>query len=499
MRGISKRFGRLVANDAVDLDLWPGEIHGLLGENGAGKTTLMNILSGLLGADEGTIEVDGRVVSFGAPKDAMRLGIQMVHQHFMLVTGLSVTENVILGPRRRSGWLVDSDTEQAAIRQISERYGLPIDPTAPVERLPVELQQRVEIIKALYRGSRILILDEPTAVLAPQEVDQFLAMIRRLADAGQAVVLITHRIEEAKRFTDRVTVLRDGGRVAAERTAEVSGAQLGGLMVGRQIPEVEHPTRGDLGKPVLQLRGVNLDASDGTRLAGLDLQVRAGEIVGVVGVAGNGQTELEEVLIGLRQPTAGKVHIAGRTRPARSARELLDGDVGYIPGDRTRHGVIHELSVEDNLALGVYRLPGYRRWRFVRRARIRREVIDTLDRFRVAAQGPTQRAGELSGGNQQKLLLARALWRNPRLVLAVNPTRGLDVGATRDIHRELVAQAAGGAAVLLMSTDLAEVLTLSRRVAVLSQGRFVGEVAPSVGAEELGQLMAGVHTVEGVS
>jgi simple sugar transport system ATP-binding protein len=491
MRAISKAFGRLLANESVDLSLRAGEVHAVLGENGAGKSTLMMILAGLLEPDGGVIEVDGAAVRFGSPRDAMALGIQMVHQHFMLVPDLTVAENVVLGPLGGSGWRLGTRSSHAVVRAIGERYGLPVDPGAYIADLPVELRQRVEIVKALHRWSRVLILDEPTAVLTPQEAHSFLAVVRALADGGLAVVLITHHIDEVLEFADRVTVLRDGRRVAARTAEAMTAGELGALMVDRKLPEI--PPRGapDHGSPALELHSLSLDAPPAQRLIDLDLEVRRGEIVGVVGVAGNGQAELEQVLCGMLRPTSGELRVAGAAVTARTPADVFARGVGYVPGDRTRYGILHDLTVEENLGVTVCRAPGYGRWGLLRRGKLRREAQHLLHEFSIAARGPTQRASELSGGNQQKLLLARALRSKPDVVVAVNPTRGLDVGAANDIHRLLTAEAARGGAVLLMSNDLIEILTLSHRVAVLFDGRFVGEVDSAVSAEELGRMMSG--------
>ncbi|HET7677941.1 MAG TPA: ABC transporter ATP-binding protein [Candidatus Limnocylindrales bacterium] len=487
LRGITKRFGHLVANAGVDLDLLPGEIHGLLGENGAGKTTLMRILYGLTSLDEGEIRVGGRPLHVGSPKDAIAAGIGMVTQHFSLVGPMSVAENIVLG--RTAGPVLDLAAATRAVAAASERFGIRVRPEARTDTLSVGEQQRVEIVKALYRECRVLILDEPTAVLVPQEVAALFETLRRLRAEGMAVVFISHKLDEVMAITDRVTVLRHG-RVAGEvRTSTTNARELAALMVGRPTFGVERSGGMRAGEPVLEVRGLSATGAHGLpALREVELAVRAGEVVGLAGVSGNGQTELAEVLSGMRRPTGGSVRVGGRELAGAGPRELMAAGVGRIAEDR-HASVVPQLSVAHNLVLE--HLDEYRRGGRLDERRIRADAEALIARFAIKAR-PGDPVASLSGGNLQKVILARVLAREPRLIVVAQPTRGLDVGATEYVRSVLLEQRARGAAVLLISEDLDELLALSDRLLVIYEGRIVGEVAAGeADPERLGLLMAG--------
>ncbi len=487
MRGINKRFGSLVANEHVDFDLEKGEIHALLGENGAGKTTLMRILYGLYRPDEGEIRVEGRPVTIHAPKDAIALGIGMVTQHFALVPTLTVAENVVLG--FNEGFRLDRQRIAEEVAEAARRFGLEIDPEVQVGHLSVGQRQRVEILKALYRHARVLILDEPTAVLTPQEVEALFATLRRLQHEGLSVIFITHKLAEVMAITDRVTVLRDGKAIATVRTASTNEEALARMMVGRESFGVRRETSARRGEPLLRMEGISaVDDRGLPALKRVSLTIHSGEILGIAGVGGNGQHELAEVLSGLRRPTEGRLLVEGRDMTGASPAELNAAGVGRIPEDR-HEGIVGELSVADNMALET--LP-----RFVKKGRLDRQaIIDharrLIEQFQIKAK-PTDRARTLSGGNMQKLLLARVLSRKPKVVIAPQPTRGLDIGATDYVRSQLLAQRERGAGVLLISEDLDEILALSDRIAVIYEGEIVGILpAQEADVERLGLMMAG--------
>jgi simple sugar transport system ATP-binding protein len=493
---MSKSYGELLANDAIDLELWPAEVHGILGENGAGKTTLMRVLYGLSSPDAGEIRLHGHPIAINSPSDAIAAGIGMVTQHFSLVRPMSVAENVVLG--RTAGVRVDLARARRDVAQAAARFGIRVDPQARVGDLSLGEQQRVEILKALYRECRVLILDEPTAVLVPQEVDALFATLRRLVGDGMAVVFISHKLNEVLAITDRVTILRRGRVVGSVRTANTSERELAGLMVGRPMTGV---SRVDLDGPqaatrtaVLQVDRLSARDSRGvSALRDISLEVRAAEIVGVAGVSGNGQSQLVAALTGMLRPSAGSIRVAGHDVAGRTPTDVMAAGVGRIPEDR-HAAVIADMSVAYNLALE--HLNEYSPRGLVDEARIRREASALIDRFAIKAR-PDDRVGTLSGGNIQKVLLARVLAREPRVLIVSQPTRGLDVGATEYVRQTLLEQRASGAAILLVSEDLDELIALSDRLVVMYEGRIVGEVAvDEADPDRLGLLMAG-HVSDG--
>ncbi|WP_437875895.1 ABC transporter ATP-binding protein [Sorangium sp. So ce513] len=503
-RGITKRFGGVLANDRIDLDLREGEIHALLGENGAGKSTLMNILYGLLRPDEGELRRGGRPVSLRSPSDAIALGIGMVHQHFMLIPVFTVAENIVLGaePVRRGG-VLDRRRASDEVRALSARYGLDVDPDARVEDLPVGVQQRVEIIKALYRRAEILILDEPTAVLTPQEADDLFRVLRGLTAQGVSVLFITHKLREVLAVADRVTVMRAGRVVGAAVPAETDERGLAATMVGRDV--ALQVTRGPASPGAVVLEVERLCVA-GRRGAGGDavrdvsFSVRAGEILGIAGVQGNGQTELVEAITGLAPARGGRVLLRGRDVTGALPRALIERGVSHVPEDRQRHGLVLSYAIADNLALCTYHRPPFSA-RGVLRDDAREENARRLMKsFDIRAPGPDAPASALSGGNQQKVILARELSRPVELLVASQPTRGVDVGSIEHIHREIVAARDAGAAVLLVSAELDEVLSLSDRIAVMYRGGIVAtRDAGAFSRTELGMLMAGVAAGEGAA
>ena len=492
MRGIVKRFGDVVANAGIDLTVARGEVHALLGENGAGKSTLMNVLFALYHPDAGEIRVDGRPARFQGPRDAVAAGLGMVHQHFMLIPRFTVTENVILGaegPNLR----LDRRSAARRVADLAEEYGLRVNPTALVGDLPVGMQQRVEILRALYQGGRTLILDEPTALLTPQEVDELYAILRRLRAGGGTIVFITHKLREVAAISDRVTVIRRGRTVGTRLTADATAAELAELMVGREVLlRVDRPPATP-GEPVLVADGLVVGGRGGEpALRGLSLAVRRGEIVGIAGVEGNGQTELVETLAGLRRPERGRVLLQGRDITGADPHTVRRAGLSYIPEDRHGRGLVLGFSLTENILLGNADDPPFSRSGRIDYAQTEALCRRLMDAFDVRAPSPETPAASLSGGNQQKLIIARELHREPEALLAVQPTRGLDVGAVEFVHRQLVAERDKGRGVLLISFDLDEILDLSDRVLVLFNGRIVGEFESGrVSRTELGLRMGG--------
>jgi general nucleoside transport system ATP-binding protein len=493
LQGITKRFGSLVANDHIDLVIEPGQIHALLGENGAGKTTLMNVLYGLFHPDEGEIMIDGQPMSFRSPGDAIKAGIGMVHQHFMLVPVFTVAENVTLGVERTRGLgLLDRRRARRDVRDLSERYGLNVDPDALVEGLPVGTQQRVEIVKALLREASVLILDEPTSVLTPGETEDLFRVIRELKAGGRSIVFISHKLKEVQAIADTITVIRRG-RVVGERPPTATDAELAALMVGRQVELTVSKGPARPGATVLDVR--DLSAVDDHGQAALDdvsFEVRAGEILGVAGVQGNGQTELCEALIGLRPVRAGSVLLDGKDLTHAPARDRLRAGIGYVPEDRQEDGLVPDFSVAENLVLDVYDRPPFASGIALDLDAIAAHGKSLVDEYDVRTPSAQRPVGTLSGGNQQKVILAREMSRDVRLLLASQPTRGLDVGSIEFVHRRIVEERDRGVAVLIVSSELDEIYALADRIAVMYEGKIVAFRPPSVPVEELGLLMAGV-------
>jgi general nucleoside transport system ATP-binding protein len=495
MRGIVKRFPGVLANDRVDFEAAAGEVHALLGENGAGKSTLSNILTGLYRPDAGEIFIDGEPVQFQSPRDALDARIFMVHQHFRLVETFTVAENVVLGDHRGEGrtFRLRPRVIEQRVAELSKRYGLAVDPRARVWQLSLGEQQRVEILKALYREARILILDEPTAVLTPQEADVLFETLREMAAEGRTVIFISHKLHEVKAVADRVTVLRGGRSIATVLAADATPRSLASLMVGRELDGGQPARARTPGDPVLELTGVWADADRGeAAVRGASLVVRGGEIVAVAGVAGNGQRELAETVAGMRRATRGEIHVSGQAIRAGDPRSAIAAGVAYVPEDRLGTGVAPSLSIASNLALKGYRERSSSHGPLLRLGRIRERAVELIERYSISASGPGAPARLLSGGNLQKVVLAREFSGKPRLLIAASPTRGLDVGAIETVHAYLREAAADGVAVLLISEDLDEILLLADRVAVMYEGAIVGETPrEEADVEEIGLLMAG--------
>jgi general nucleoside transport system ATP-binding protein len=493
MRGITKRFPGVVANDHVDFDLQKGEVHALLGENGAGKSTLMNILYGLYKPDEGEIRSRGQKVSFHSAKDAIDRGIGMVHQHFMLIPVMTVAENIVLATEPTTGGvLLDYDEAVERVREISERFGLAVNPTAKVENISVGQQQRVEILKALYRGAEILILDEPTAVLTPQEAGELFGIIKSLQAEGTSIIFISHKLNEVLEIADRITVLRRGKKIDTVPREGATEAGLAKMMVGREVLLRVDKKPAEPGDVLLEVR--DLHVNDDRSLAAVrdvSFVVRAGEIVGIAGVEGNGQSELIEAITGLRRAEGGQIAVAGQVMAHASARRMLDAGVGHIPEDRQRRGLVLEFTIAENIALHDYCYPPDSRWGWLFPRRLVDRARSLIREFDVRGGGPTTRAGALSGGNQQKVVAAREVARDPKVLIAAQPTRGLDVGAIEFLHRRLVEERDEGRAILLVSLELEEVMSLSDRLLVMYEGRLVGEHGADATEEEIGLEMLG--------
>ena len=496
MLGIVKRFPGVVANDGIDLAVRQGEIHALLGENGAGKSTLMNILMGLYRPDSGQIFIDGNQVNFHSPRDAANTGLGMVHQHFMLISRFTVTENVILGNEGPSITLNRQRAEQV-VGETAERYGLRVDPKALIENLPVGMQQRVEILRVLYQQSRTLILDEPTALLTPQEVEDLYTILLQLKEAGHTVIFITHKLREVAAISDRVTVIRRGKTVGTRETKDTTSEELAELMVGRDVRlHVDRPPAhpGDAVLQVFELRlkgRGNRDALDG-----LSLGVRRGEIVGIAGVEGNGQTELVECIAGLQKPDAGTIMLEGTETTGWGPVPLREAGLSYIPEDRHYRGLVLPFSLTENMLLGNSTLAPFSKAGRIDYAKTREIAATEMQEFDVRAPGPETPASSLSGGNQQKFIIARELYREPQVLLAVQPTRGLDVGAIEFVHGQLVAERDNGRGVLLVSFDLDEIFDLSDRILIIYQGKIVGDYPNGkISRAECGLLMGG-KTIE---
>lgn len=493
LRDVTKVFPGVVANDRVSFVLDKGEILALLGENGAGKSTIMNVVYGLLSADGGEVLIDGEPVRIKSPRHAIDLGIGMVHQHFMLVEPLTVTENIVLGREPGKLGVIDFDLARRRVVEISDRYGLKVDPDAKIQDLAVGMQQRVEILKALYQGARVLILDEPTAVLTPQEVRELFAVIRSLVDEGLSVVFITHKLEEVMSVSDRIIVMRAGRVVGETRPADTDDVGLARMMVGRDVVlRVEKPPS-TCGASVLAVEGLQVMGDRGLMAVdGVSFTVCAGEVVAVAGVSGNGQTELVEAIVGLRRPTAGSIRLKDVDITHAGPRKSIEAGVSHIPEDRHRRGLVLQFDIVENLVLGDHRLEPYTRNGIMRPKVIAEMAEKRIRDYDVRTPSSRVLAGNLSGGNQQKLVVARELGRNPELLIAAQPTRGLDVGAIEFVHRQVLAERANGRAVLLVSLELEEVLALADRVLVMYEGRIVRELAADeADPETLGYYMTG--------
>jgi simple sugar transport system ATP-binding protein len=495
LRGITKRFGTLVANDSINLTVEPGEIHALLGENGAGKSTLMNVLYGLYKADEGEILLDDKVQAFNGPGDAMAAGIGMVHQHFMLIPVFTVAENVALG-NEPTGFAGSMDMGKARQRviDISERFGFNVDPDAMVEDLPVGVQQRVEIIKALSRDAKVLVLDEPTAVLTPQETDELMQIMRQLAKAGTSIVFITHKLREVREVADRITVIRLG-KVVGTAAPTASTSELASLMVGRDVELTIHKADSKTGAEILKVAGISvLDDRMQRAVNDVSFSVRGGEILAIAGVQGNGQTELAEALLGLRPVIkgAGNIEVKGKDITTASVREVLESGVAFIPEDRKKDGLVGEFTISENLMLNQSFVSRFTKGLNINFPLRKSVATDLVKRFDVRTPSIETPAGKLSGGNQQKVVVARELSRDTDLLIASQPTRGVDVGSIEFIHEQIVSERDRGKAVILISTELDEVLALADRIAVMYRGKIVGIVGPETSRETLGKMMAGV-------
>ena len=483
----------MLANDHVDLDVRRGEVHALLGENGAGKTTLMNIVYGLYNADEGEILLNGERVKFASARDAIRSGIGMVHQHFMLVPVMTVTENIVLAAEpTKAGVLLDYDVAAKRVRELSDQFGLAVNPHARIEDITVGQQQRVEILKALYRGAEVLILDEPTSVLTPQEARELFEILESLKAQGKAIVFISHKLKEVLEIADRITVLRRGKKIETIPREGATEADLARMMVGREVLLRVEKDTSKPGEPLLVVEDLHVVDDRGLEaVRGVSFEVRGGEIVGIAGVDGNGQTELIDAMTGLRRPASGRVLIGGRELTAASAHDHLQAGLGHIPEDRHRRGLVLEFSLAENLALHDFDEQPFSRFGWLWPRRIINWARRLLREFDVRGGGPETRASALSGGNQQKVVVAREVTRDPSVLIAAQPTRGLDVGAIEFVHRRLVEQRDNGKAVLLVSLELDEILSLSDRILVVYEGRIVGKFLPDIAEEELGIAMTG--------
>ena len=497
LRGITKRFGSLVANDSIDLDITPGEIHCLLGENGAGKSTLMNVLYGLLQPDEGQVLIDGTPHVCRDPKEAMAAGIGMVHQHFMLVDVFTVAENMILGREQGTAGLLNMRAARRLVRQLSARYNLSVDPDARVEDLPVGVQQRVEILKALANDAKYLIFDEPTAVLTPQEIDELIEVMRSLRDEGRAIVFITHKLREVRAIADRITVIRRG-KVVGQASPTDSESTLAELMVGREVSLTVAKQRARRSQePRLTLRDVSVASPSGALVVDhLDLDVFGGEILCIAGVQGNGQSELVEAMLGVVPLTRGEVRLDGRSITELTPKQTIDAGVGFVPEDRKHDGFVGSFSVAENLVLNQFDEPPYAKGLALDLDKIGNNARERVREFDIRTESTDTTVSSLSGGNQQKVVLARELSRTLSALVASQPTRGVDVGAIEFLHKRLVEERDRGTAVVIVSTELEEVAALADRIAVMYRGAVVGIVGPDTSREVLGLMMAGVPATE---
>ena len=492
LRGITKRFPGVVANDHVDFDLAKGEVHALLGENGAGKSTLMSILYGLYHPDEGEIRLNGKPLRIDSPRAAIDSGIGMVHQHFMLIPLMTVAENIVLGVEPSSGPFLDLEAAEERVRNLSEQFGLAVRPEARIDSISVGMQQRVEILKALYRDADILVLDEPTAVLTPQEAQELFEVVRQLTARGKSIIFISHKLNEVLEIADRITVLRRGKLIETLPAHGATEESLARLMVGREVLLRVAKTPAQPSETLLEISDLSVYDDRGIeKVRGVTFGVRAGEIVGLAGIDGNGQTELIDAITGLRGVTSGTVSVAGENVTSASAHGHLEAGIGHIPEDRQRRGLVLEYSIAENIALHDYRSPPASRFGWLFPGRLIARARTLIRDFDVRGGGPNTRSGGLSGGNQQKVVLAREIERDPKVLIAAQPTRGLDVGAIEFVHRRLIEERDEGRAILLVSLELEEVLSLSDRILVMYEGEIVGEFPPTATEEELGIAMTG--------
>lgn len=493
MRGITKQFGDFKANDDIHLSVKKGEIHALLGENGAGKSTLMNVLSGILEPTSGDIIVNGQKVEIDSPIKANQLGIGMVHQHFMLVDDFTVTENIILGKEKTKAGFLDAQSSRNEIQALSDQYGLKVDPSAKIEDITVGMQQRVEILKVLYRGADILILDEPTAVLTPQEIEELIGIMKSLTQEGKSIILITHKLDEIKQVADRCTVIRRGQSIRTVNVKATTQQELANMMVGRSVSFEVDKKPAQPKEAILSIN--NLFVKDNRKLnavKGLNLDVHAGEIVGIAGIDGNGQSELIEAIAGLRAADEGTITLEGKEIQNKKPREITESGFGHIPEDRQRVGLILPMSVQENMILQTYYQEPFSKAGFFNNKAVEQYANKLSEEFDVRMQRVSDPVSSLSGGNQQKAIIAREVDRDPSFLIAAQPTRGLDVGAIEYIHSRLVEQRDKGRAVLLVSFELDEIINVSDRIAVMYEGNIVGIVRPEdTSEEELGLLMAG--------
>ncbi len=493
LRGITKRFGALTANDSIDLKVESGEIHAILGENGAGKSTLMNIVYGLLSPDEGTISVDGKVIDIESPLDALAAGIGMVHQHFMLIPVFTVAENIVLGHEKVKGpGFLDLETARQEIKRVSAEFNFDVDPDALVEDLPVGIQQRVEIIRALIYDAKVLILDEPTAVLTPQETDELLRNMKKLRDQGTAIVFITHKLREVKIAADKITIIRRGA-VVGTASPSASQEELASLMVGRPVSLDVKKAAPKLGQVMLKVENLNIhDHTGRTLVKNISFELRAGEVLAVAGVQGNGQSELAEAIVGLQEHIDGRITLDGEEIKVGRVRDALHAGIAFVPESREEDGLISSFSIEENLILDLHDLPPFAKGPVISQNAVAENASKRVVEFDIRAQSPKDAASSLSGGNKQKVVLARELSRPVKLVVASQPTRGLDVGSIEFVHERMIAERDSGRGVLLFSTELDEVIALADRIAVMYRGEFIAVVPADTSREELGLLMAGV-------
>jgi len=493
LRGITKQFGSLVANDDINFKVEAGEIHAILGENGAGKSTLMNIVYGLLAPDKGQILVDGQEIKIKSPLDALAAGIGMVHQHFMLIPVFTVAENIVLGHEKtnRVG-LLDLATAREEIIRVSKEFNFEVDPDALIEDLPVGIQQRVEIIRALIYNSKILILDEPTAVLTPQETDELLANMKKLRDSGRSIVFITHKLREVKAVADRISIIRRG-KVVGTVKPSASQEEMASLMVGRPVDLTVNKADGKPGKTILEMVDLNVLDPSGRALASkINLTVSAGEVVAVAGVQGNGQSELAEAIIGLREHLTGSIKLSGNELIGRSVDQCLKAGIAYVPESRELDGLISSFSITENLILDTHSEAPYAKGIFYKPAMAHQVALERIKEFDIRAQSANDPASSLSGGNKQKVFLARELSRPVELVVVCQPTRGLDVGSIEFVHQRLISERDSGRAVLLFSTELDEVFALADRIAIMYRGEIIAILPASASREEVGLYMAGI-------